>query len=101
MQDIDKTINRLCAHIQTELVLRKPKSLKQMPELVTALAQLVEARAKLEATRPKVQDETDIDYIIRAFTKKLQQTLKGGENHEINTKKSPAGCRADTARNGG
>lgn len=80
MQDIDKTINRLCAYIQTELVLRKPKSLKQMPELVTALAQLVEARAKLNASEQthNAQDEMYISYALKSITERLQRALKSG-----------------------
>lgn len=81
MQNIDKTINRLCAYIQTELITYRPKSLKQMPELVSALAQLVEAKAKLNASgqlHTGIKPEFDIDPAIEEFTKKLQGALKGG-----------------------
>lgn len=59
MRNIDHTINDLCAHIQMELVLRRPERLKRMPELTTALAQLVEAKAKLNASEQalKIQKE--------------------------------------------
>lgn len=80
MQNINKTIDRLCAYIRTELVLRRPKNLKQMPELVTALAQLVEAKAKLNASEQthNVQGEMYISYVLESITERLQRALKSG-----------------------